>query len=210
MGKSFFLEKKDEFFIWQADPDFFPVVDFTRKVFLKIQNSLREIDVLASDFRNLLFVSEKPKTAPIGILHRKFARVIVSEKQPIKLVVPSIKSKFPDLSFFVYDISIGGIGLLFNEQSTLFKPTKILDLKLQFFHSNTTIIPSQEINFKGKVVQNKQIDDNLYKVGIKFLDITPQKNLLGYKTIFSYVLMRQRQIRDSLKALREKLYEEKN
>ncbi len=103
----------------------------------------------------------------------------------------------------VYDISVGGIGLIFKGKAKAFKPGKKIRLKLIFFRkiSGGAEIKEREIPVLGEVVRKEKITKDLVNVGIKFVDLEREPE--NYKFVFKYVVQRQIEIRKQMELLTE-------
>ncbi|MEO2067979.1 MAG: PilZ domain-containing protein [Desulfurobacteriaceae bacterium] len=175
---------------WSSNPRLSLAAGESKKLYLRFPKSFDDGDLfLGADviyFNEDLVESTFPRPVVEPRFRREHLRVTTSEKLP---VIADAKKDGEEgiVSFKVFDISEGGIGVLVNKG--LFKLGEKLDLKLTFPNE-------REINTKGVVVNVKDLG-KVDKVGIKFTSLSNRDlNVLG-----RYIMDRQREIMDKIRLL---------
>ena len=217
-GKIFLLSNEEELLVWKTSLKFLSVISYTGDFFAKVGGDLFQFEVLSINEREITFTTQKPRLINDEILKRQNLRVTTSEERPVKLLVGDRKipprkqflaylpcNEIPLLE--VYDISVGGIGLLFEEDVKFFKLGKKIKMKLFFFRKvgGGTEIKEKEIPVSGEVVRKEKLGEDIVKVGIKFVDLYRFPEY--YRFVFNYIIQRQREIRKQMEYLMSELNE---
>jgi hypothetical protein len=212
--------------VWKTSSKFLVVIAYTGEFFANFESELLRFEVISIDDKEITFTTKKPELFNEEILNRQILRVTISEERPVRLLIGRgnnvygyQRKKSLSLAYFpvntceensshslllnVYDISVGGIGLIFKGEVKAFKPGKKIRMKLIFFRkiSGGAEIKEREISVLGEVVRKEKITEDLVNVGIKFVDL--HRISENYKFIFNYVLERQREIRKQMELLIE-------
>ncbi|GAB6077308.1 PilZ domain-containing protein [Desulfurobacterium crinifex] len=201
--------------VWMGSYRFLSVISHTREFLTKLGDKVFRFKVLSTGDRGFIFVTKQPDLIDGEIFKRQNLRVTVSRERPIKLVLKGNEC-MKDLSFNsfcgkgeelyplilnVYDISTGGVGILFKEDSKILEPEIKTEMNLLFFKKVgvKTEIKEKEVSFLGEVTKKEEIFEGIVKVGIRFLSLKNSSE--AYKFIFRYIIDRQREIRKLLELL---------
>ena len=119
-------------------------------------------------------VTTFPTVAVEPRLKRRYIRVRTIEDDPVYVEINGIREK-------AIDISERGVGLILNDIDDL-KPNETYDVTLE--------IRGKSYNLKGKIVYITEVEPNVYRIGVQFIDIPTRLEDI----IFKYILDRQKEV----------------
>ncbi|RMA97959.1 flagellar brake protein [Hydrogenothermus marinus] len=158
--------------IWSLNEKLLFALSKTKELYFEYNETIYVMGVIIYNKEEM--VTTFPTVAAEPKLKRNHIRVQTSEEDPIYI-------KFDDYKIKAWDISEGGVGILL-QKPDLFEIGKEYKFILEIFN--------KDFKVKGEVVYIKEIDKSNYKIGIKFINISPTLE----DTIFKYILKRQKEI----------------
>jgi len=213
-GKISLLSVDRNKLVWMGSYRLLSVISHTGKFLVKLGERVFHFEVLSTGDKGVIFTTKQPCQIDGEIFKRKNLRVAVSKERPVKLILGGNdqikgfssnhfcdgKDVYP-LTLKVYDISTGGVGILFKKDPEFFELKKRMEMKLLFLRKVgvKTEIKEKEISFLGEVTKKEEISEGIIKVGIKFFNLMNRSET--YRFIFKYIIDRQREIRKLLELL---------